>query len=54
MRHLNSIVLGSLASLAVLGSAHAQTYLGHVACAGTVTVIPAASDLPSVPDMQTL
>lgn len=54
MRQISNIVLGSLASLAVLGSAHAQTYLGHSAIAGSTTVIPAANDLPSVPDMQTL
>ncbi len=54
MRQISNIVLGSLASLAVLGSANAQTYLGHVAGAGTVTVVPSVGDLPSIPDMQTL
>lgn len=54
MRQISNIVLGSLASLAVLGSANAQTYLGHTASAGSVTVIPAANDIPSVADMQTL
>lgn len=54
MRQISNIVLGSLASLAVLGSAHAQTYLGHTSTAGSTTVIPAANDLPSVADMQTL
>lgn len=42
------------AALAVIGSAHAQTYTGHSAVAGSTTVIPAANDLPSVPDLQTL
>ncbi len=54
MRQISNIVLGSLASLAVLGSANAQTYLGHSATAGTTTVIPAANSTPSVADIQTL
>lgn len=54
MRQISTIVLGSLASLAVLGSAEAQTYLGHSAVAGATTIIPAVSDIPSTPDIQTL
>lgn len=54
MRQISTIVLGSLASLAVLGSAEAGVYLGHSSSAGTTTVIPAAADLPSGADVQTL
>lgn len=54
MRQISNIVLGSLASLAVLGSANAAVYVGHSAVAGSITVIPAANDIPSIPDMQTL
>jgi hypothetical protein len=54
MRQLSTIVLGSLASVSVLGAAHAQTYTGHSAIAGVTTFIPAASDLPSGVDLQTL
>jgi hypothetical protein len=54
MRQISTIVLGSLASLAVIGTAEAGVYLGHTSAAGAVTVIPAANDLPAVADIQTL
>lgn len=54
MRQFTTTVLASLASLAVIGAAQAQTYLGHSASAGTLTSIPAANDVPSLADLQTL
>jgi hypothetical protein len=54
MRQISTIVLGSLASLSVLGAAHAQTYTGYTAVAGVTTAVPGANDLPAVVDLQTL
>ena len=54
MRQIFTTVLASLASLTVIGAAHAQTYTGHSAVAGVTTFIPAANDVPAVVDLQTL
>jgi hypothetical protein len=54
MRQLISTVVATATSLAVIGGAYAQSYTGHSAIAGSTTVIPAANDLPGVPDLQTL
>lgn len=54
MRQFIPTVLASLASLAVIGTAEAQSYTGFTATAGTITTIPAATDIASPTDLSTL